>query len=387
MKPFAILTLITTAAYGEKPFLSGEFIFPQEKLHNHSSMVVELPGGELFTAWYRGSGERNANDVALQFSRLKPGAKSWTPPQVLADVPNFPDCNPTVFIDSRKRLWLFWPTIVANEWHTALLQYRVSSRYSAGPPKWDDGGPLLFIPRNFTEKSLEGLISMKALVTQGKRESAWLGRMEEKAKDKYFSRMGWMPRAHPIELPGGRMILPLYSDGYSYSIMAYTDDGGQTWHSSDPIPGAGNIQPSIARAKDGTLVTYMRDNGPPPKRLHVSESKDNGVTWSPVRDTDLPNPGSGAEVINLKDGSWALIYNDTERERFSLAIAISEDEGKTWRWKRHIESQPGGSFHYPSIIQARDGSLHATYSYFNKDGKTIKHAHFNIDWVKQGALR
>ena len=53
-----------------------------------------------------------------------------------------------------------------------------------------------------------------------------------------------------------------------------------------------------------------------------------------------------------------------------------------------------GQYHYPSIIQARDGSLHVTYSYFipparaAKDAegrqvrKSIKHAHFNEAWVR-----
>ena len=51
-------------------------------------------------------------------------------------------------------------------------------------------------------------------------------RLMERASDKYFSRLGWMPRAHPIELPTRRIIVPLYSDGYSFSLMAISDDGG-----------------------------------------------------------------------------------------------------------------------------------------------------------------
>ena len=36
------------------------------------------------------------------------------------------------------RLWLLWPTILANEWHTALMKYRISSDYSQdGPPRWE----------------------------------------------------------------------------------------------------------------------------------------------------------------------------------------------------------------------------------------------------------
>jgi SAM-dependent methyltransferase len=56
-----------------------------------------------------------------------------------------------------------------------------------------------------------------------------------------------------------------------------------------------------------------------------------------VRDLDLPNPGSGLEVLGLRSGAWVLIYNDTERGRNSLAVSLSEDEGKNWHWTRHLE--------------------------------------------------
>ena len=364
-------------AAADKPFLESELIFPPEKWHNHASCVVELPNGDLFTVWYHGSGERNADDVVVECSRLIRGQKQWIPRQTIADTPGFPDCNPAVFVDSKKRLWLLWPVILANEWHTALMKYRISSDYSNARalPKWEHADDILFLPRNFAAKTEQALAAWP--------RNARVDRLLEHAKDKYFSRMGWMTRAHPVELASGRIIVPLYSDGYSWSIMAITDDGGKTWSGSEPLVGAGSIQPAIARKKDGALVAYMRDNGPPPKRLHVSESKDEGVTWSPVVDSTLPNPGSGAEVINLRDGTWALIYNDTEKGRHSLAVSLSDDEGKSWKWTRHLELQEGGQFHYPSLIQARDGSLHATYSYFTREGKSVKHAHFNAEWVRQ----
>ena len=173
-----------------------------------------------------------------------------------------------------------------------------------------------------------------------------------------------------------------------------TDDGGETWTTSEPLVGAGNIQPTLVRRRDGAIVAYMRDNGPPPKRVHTSLSRDDGVTWSPVVDTAIPNPGTGLEAISLKDGTWAMVYNDTERGRHSLAVSLSDDEGKTWKWTRHLDrddrGEGAGSFHYPSIIQAEDGTLHVSYSYFlnhlPKDSphKSIKHAHFNVAWVKQG---
>jgi len=79
-------------------------------------------------------------------------------------------------------------------------------------------------------------------------------------------------------------------------------------------------------------------------------------------------------VQGLRDGNWVLIYNDTERGRHSLAVSLSEDEGKTWKFTRHLEksaaNDPNGTNgHYPSIIQAADGTLLASYTYSLKGNK------------------
>lgn len=382
------MILLAVAAQAEKPSHTAELIFPQEKWHNHGSSIVELPNGDLLTVWYHGSGERTADDVIVEASRRRRGSREWSRRETIADTPGFPDCNAAAFVDSRQRFWLMWPVIVANEWHTAITKLQITApgdwRGPGVPSRWSVSEPLLFVPRNFEKASLAAIERLRKSADGPARGAAYLDRLAERAKDKYFSRMGWMPRAHPVELPSGRILLPLYSDGYSYSLMAITDDFGKTWTTSEPIVSLGGIQGTIARKRDGTLVTYMRDNGPPPKRLLVAESRDQGITWSDPKDSDLPNPGAGAEVITLRDGNWALIYNDTEKGRHSLAVAISSDDGATWAWKRHLELTEGGQYHYPSLIQAKDGSLHASYSYFDKSGKSIKHAHFNLEWVKEG---
>jgi predicted neuraminidase len=391
----------------EQPFYRAELVFPLDALHNHASCVVECPNGDLLVCWYRGAGERQADDVAVLGARKRAGAASWSDPFPLADAPGFPDCNPCLLVDPNGRLWLFWVTIQANEWHTALLKYRTTDRYhDPGPPTWAGEQVLHLKPgEEFTravttavEEDLKRLDTLPEALRPVAR--AYLEARRKNAGDKYFNRLGWMPRAHPFVLDGQRLILPVYSDGFDFSLMAITDDWGTTWHTSSPLVGEGPVQPSIAKRQDGTLVAYMRDNGRPPKRLIVSESRDRGESWTPPRDTEILNPGSGAEVVGLRNGHWALVYNDTEQGRHSLAISLSDDDGKTWRWTRHLEldrSPAGrGSFSYPSLIQARDGSLHMTYSY-SVDGtnaqrdargralrETIKHAHFNEAWVLAG---
>jgi predicted neuraminidase len=127
----------------------------------------------------------------------------------------------------------------------------------------------------------------------------------------------------------------------------------------------------------------MRENGYT-GHVRVSESSDDGVTWGPVGVSSLVNPGSGLDGVRLKNGNWILVHNDTQSGRYRLAVSLSADEGRTWTASRHLEDQPEGSFHYPCVIQASDGMIHAVYSYFCQEGKSMKHAAFSEDWILQG---
>ena len=392
LAPVLLLALLPAAA-AEKPFLFREDIFPLDAKHNHASSLVLLPDGGLMVCWYRGSGERTADDVQVMAAVKPRGEKTWSAPFVLADEPGYPDTNPVLFVDRQGRLWLFWQTILANTWESAITSFRMAEKYPGrGLPRWDRAGLVLPKPARIEEAAAALALRAKGTPWQPAAE-----KIAAMAKDKLATRLGWMTRAHPVQLPSGRILLPMYSDGFDFALVAISDDGGLTWRGSEPIQSVAGIQPTFAIRKDGAIVAYMRDNGPPPKRLQMSWSRDQGETWSPAVDTEIPNPGSGVEVINLRDGRWLMINNDTEKGRHSLALTISDDEGATWKWKRHIEldtrADRPGSFHYPSIVQAPDGTIHASYSVFlnhipeGQPRKTIRYAHFNLAWVEQGDPR
>jgi predicted neuraminidase len=378
---FFLLAFATTGS----PQYASELIFPLHPKHNHAPGVVELANGDLLVSWYRGSGERTADDVAVYGARKKAGETMWSEAFVMADTPGFPDCNTAMMIDGKNQLWLFWPTILANTWESCITNYRVSRDFDgAGAPKWARQGLVLLKPDDFSkdaEAELERLLQeKKTVVSENWREEVPFAR--KKLADKLYQRLGWQPRCKPTVLPSGRILLPLYSDTYSFSIMAVSDDGGDSWYASKPILGYGAIQPAVLRRDDGTLVAYLRENGVT-QRVRMSISKDEGLTWGPVTTTDMPNPGSGLDGVRLANGHWLLVYNDTIKGRSSLVVSISDDEGKTWKWRRHLEKEDAGSFHYPTVIQGRDGTIHAVYSYFVKGGKSMKHAAFNEAWVQE----
>ena len=204
----------------------------------------------------------------------------------------------------------------------------------------------------------------------------------EAAKDPKNRDTGWMPRTHPTILESGKILLPLYSDGFNFGLIAISEDDGETWKSSLPIVGRGLNQPSLVVRKDGSIDAYMRDDGDEPARIMISHSDDEGYSWTYAKKSDIPNPGASIEVIKLKSGNWILVYNDVDDGRYSIAAAISDDEGKTWKWKRKLENQEGGNFSYPSVIQAKDGKIHVTYTYrLPGERKSIKHISFEESWV------
>ena len=387
---FALCILLATNGHpgfaGEPGFVS-ELVFPLNPKHNHAPGIVECPNGDLFATWYRGAGERQADDVAVYSAWKKRGEATWSAPFVLADTPGFPDCNTAVFVDRDKKLWLFYPTVLANSWESCLTNFKIAKQYAAPEsPKWEREAMILLKPDDFSEEARTKLdVELEPYLDSlsGKtKEGIRIAR--ERLGEKLYQRLGWQPRCKPTQLPSGRILLPLYTDTFSISIMAITDDSGLTWHASKPLFGFGNIQPTVMRRNDGTLVAFMRENGVKEK-VRVSESNDDGETWGPVGVSELPNPGAGVDGLRLANGKWLLVYNDTTQGRNRLAVSLSNDEGHTWPITRHLEDQPTGSYHYPAVTQGADGTIHVIYSYFVESGKSMKHAAFDESWLSATA--
>jgi predicted neuraminidase len=374
-----------TAEDVDRDTFTSEFVFPLHHQHNHAPGIVEYPNGDLLVSWYRGSGERSSDDVAVFGSRKSVDSQAWSEPFLMADRPGFPDCNTCMMMGNDGRLWLFWPTILANSWESCITNFKVSSDFENSlVPKWSSEGLVLIKPDDFRDQAIRILDTTLAAVPKewlNPKLKQELEDVRSKIESKLYQRLGWQPRCKPTILPSGRILLPLYTDTFSISIMAISDDNGQSWRASKPLIGFGNIQPTVLRKDDGTLVAYMRENGLT-KRIRVAESTDDGETWGEVGVCSLPNPGAGIDAVRLRNGHWVMIYNDTTQGRNSLAVSVSDDEGGTWKWTRHLELQPLGSFHYPAVIQTADDRIHVVYSYFVEGGKTMKHAAFREQWVQ-----
>lgn len=296
--------------------MTTEFIFEKAPFAScHASTIVEPESGRLLAAWFGGTAEGN-KDVQIWWSRHD--GNGWSPPEPASEEPGVACWNPVLFKSQSGTLFLF---------------------YKAGenPKSWSG------LVRKSTDQGKTW--SKSAILPAG-----LLGPVKNK----------------PIQRADGTILAGTSVESYrawACWIERSTDDG-QTWQRFGPISVPdqpyGIIQPTLFETKDGRIVMYVRsrDIG----LICRSESKDNGATWPPAERTELPNPGSGIDLVKTGEGRIFLVYNHTPKSRYPLNLGLSADEGKTWQIVHTFEDQPG-EYSYPAIIQTADGRLHVTYTW------------------------
>ena len=129
------------------------------------------------------------------------------------------------------------------------------------------------------------------------------------------------------------------------------------------------IQPTIFRVGEKELVALGRSRQ---KSIWEAKSSDNGQTWSELRLTSLPNPGSGIDGVTLADGTHLLVYNHTTFSRSPLNVAVMREGGK-WKAAAQLENSSTlglEEFSYPAVIQTKDGRVHISYTW---NRRRIKH--------------
>ncbi len=325
---------------------SSELI-PNKEKSAHCSSIIELPNGNLMVSFYAGTAEKHP-DSKIYTCIYDKKTKLWEEPLVRINTEGKSDGNAVLFLDRSNRIWLFNNTI-HKEWKK--------------PPRtWD-----------------------WALTDNKYTCSDDLGNTWSEVKDFFPDLIGWNFKNKPIYLQNDTILVPMYDDLEFQSRMAISQDNCKSWFLSDFIetekpPGTkmGNIQPSIIQKKNGDVIAFLR-----PKRLKrilISESKDNGQTWTKTRESELKNPNSGIDAVKLSNGNIVIVFNDlTYYLRYKLSIAISNDEGKTWVCKKILEKgRITHEYSYPAIIQDSEGFIHVTYTYKRE---CIKHVRIKEEWI------
>jgi predicted neuraminidase len=369
-----------------------EAALPALCVQNHSSNLMPLKNSDILCVWFSGTQEGVA-DISIYLSRLKAGEAAWSVPVKVSGDPTKSEQNPVLFPAPDGKLWLMWTAQKTGNQDTAEVRYRISEDegYTWGPIR-----VLFDAPGTFIRQPV-------VILDNGD----WL-----------------MPVFYCKTSPGRKWV-----GDDDYSAVKISADQGKTWSEYAVPNSTGCVHMNVEKRSDGSLFAMFRSRWA--DWIYVSQSRDNGRTWSEPVPTTLPNNNSSIQFTKLKNGHLALAFNnrnadtDTERRaslyddikddeaeqtladagqshpgkritfwgtpRAPLTIAVSEDEGQTWPYMRDLETGDGycltnnskeglnREFSYPSIKQTSDGMIHITYTYFRQ---FIKYVCITEDWVR-----
>ncbi|MCX6356569.1 MAG: exo-alpha-sialidase [Candidatus Aureabacteria bacterium] len=318
----------------------------------HCASAVSLDDGNLLAAWYGGSRE-GATDVAIYAARYDARTSSWGESWPCADAGetgrDLGRCvrklgNAVLCKDARGRVWLFYVSISMGGWSGSAINARVSN----------DGGRSWSTPRR--------------LVTSP------------------FLNKGTLVRGAPFLYADGSIGLPVYHELFGkYGGLIRIGHDGSLIAASRLSWDRVLLQPAIVALDGERLIAFLRNSGEPTRCILRCLSADGGRTWSEPEGMPLPNPDAAVAAIRTTAGALLLAFNNMEIDRDDLSLAISSDDGATWRvvhaFEQGIAEEEGETrgFSYPFIVRSDDGIYHLLYTWHRK---RIKHVIFNEAWLQ-----
>ena len=282
-----------------------------------------------------------------------------------------------VFVDS-KQYELSGPYIVRTTNGTLVLAFANSAEMVW---KWNDArrdaDPGTRLPTYVTRSTDDG----KTWETPQKLHDEWTGDLR---------RM--------IQMRNGTIVLSsmqLWNNPGRHVMLSYSSkDDGKTWTRSNFIDLGGNghhdgaVEGTIAELKDGRLWMLIRTNW---DVFWQSFSDDSGVTWKSTGPSRIQASSSPGQLLRLESGRLVLLWNrlmptgwktyprmgglynksspqwssiPASASREELAMAFSDDDGKTWSPHTIIAARDD-QVSYPYMFEALPGTLWVTSGYGN----------------------
>ena len=356
-------------------FMSNKEGYPNFRI---PSLVVTQKGTVLAMCEGRAKHDDNAeNDLVLK--RSTDGGKTWSPLQLVRD--NGADtCNdPVMTVLDSGRVLLFFVRFPADA-HTkevvAGFEGKVSRHFVMTS---DDDGKTWSAPREVTRQ-------VKPAEARATSQGAGTGVQLQRGPHK------------------GRVLVPMWQRiGEKTETMAFvaiSDDRGETWHHSQPVPHGRdggrpwhNIsEPALVELNDGRIMMNGRGaNGPLPFHRKLSHSADAGETWSQcIEEKQLRESQCQASLLRITDPrdpkmKPLMFCNPNSHEsRKDGTVRLSFDEGRTWPVSRLLVP---GTFKYNCLAQLPDGTLLCLFERGASKTPSVTLARFTMDWVTGGKER
>ena len=344
------LLFIASMATAQPEWLvQEEFLSPAaEQFDCHTSCIIETSPGRYCATWKGGPGEGTSNGTMTQqvgiWASLFEG-QAWSDPKEVVQAPKSLCWTPVLCQIPQGDLLLFYRIGPTPRTVVSFLK-----RSNDGGGHWSEG-----------EMLPAGIVGPT--------------------------------KNRPIISASGALVVPSSVEvGSPADVFKATacwieisEDEGRHWTKVGPLALGdrpfGVIEPALFLDAQGKLNMFCRD------RAHrVGEtgyiwravSQDEGLHWSALQATTLPNPDSGFDVADLGSGELVLFYNHSHTSREVLHVAVSVDGGYTW--SAPLLLSEAGEF--PSAMLASDGWVHVTYATRSTDSDQRRIKHVVIDSMK-----
>ncbi|MHC1551155.1 sialidase family protein [Phyllobacterium sp. K27] len=374
-----------------------EAFLPSPMIQNHAAFLHLLADGALVCAWFGGTLE-GKSDISIFASVLSPGASTWGPPQQLSFDANHSEQNPVLFTAPDGGLWLFHTSQSSGNQDECRIRMAQIQRNASDPLVLTAlEGRYLDLPR--------GCFIRAPLVLRA--DGSWL-----------------LPIFRCIQRPGQK-----WNGSHDIAAVGLSLDQGTTWHLEDLDQSVGCVHMSPVSLGERRLAAFFRRRQA--DWVYRTESDDGGRSWSAPTATDVPNNNSSIGAARLADGRIAMICNpvnaaqaadrraslydelgeDDDRPdadptggcvpvwgvpRAPVVLCLSEDEGRTFPVRLHIEDGAGTclsndstdgrnkEMSYPWLLQETDGTMHLAYTYHRR---AIKYVRLSPRWDSADARR
>jgi hypothetical protein len=182
-----------------------------------------------------------------------------------------------------------------------------------------------------------------------------------------------LPEPWPSPSPFGKIIvgkdgtamMSIYKMPSGVTGLLRSKDNGKTWGDySEVLKGPNADETQVFEFPDGRLTAFTRLEGQNQFGLLLSESDDQGRTWT-RRHSFLKPQQWPFDVTLLKSGDLLLSHGSRVGQgRFGAGVVLSKDLGKTWDEKHQVLlgwNSIGGDTGYPSTAQLDDGTIVTMY--------------------------
>lgn len=202
-----------------------------------------------------------------------------------------------------------------------------------------------------------------------------------------------------LQLQSGKLLMaacflpPDQRDPQHYHVaFLSSDDEGETWNRTHilTVPEErGAMEPTIVELQPDELYGVLRNKS---GYLYAMMSHDGGRSWTTPTKTSIPSPEAMCRLLKLQSGRVMLIWNNhsspTQRPRYPLACALSEDGCKNWSEPRVIATESGmNQLSNFGATQLKDGRILLALSHYHAIPPTtsdIDLALFDEEWVMSG---